>query len=222
MSAPRDIIVIGVSNILSDVIDCAMALGHRVAGIVMNQAQTVRPRTLALGDRLARLGLDLPLIRADDFSPLAGTVFALGTTAPERGALVELCRRRWGLQFAALVHPSAWISPFATVGEGVFVGARSAVAPGARLGAFAFLNRGVTVGHDTVIGDYARLMPGCNLGGHVTVGCGALIGMGANVLPELAVGDGAIVAAGAAVIADVDSSTLVAGVPATVRNGRGG
>lgn len=216
MSAPRDIVFIGVSNMLSDVIDCAMALGHRVAGIVMNQAQTVRPRTLALGDRLARLGLDVPLIQADDFSPPAGTAFALGTTAPGRDALVELCRRRWTLQFAALVHPSAWISPFAAVGEGAFVGAGSVIAPGARLGAFAFVNRGVTVGHDTSIGDYARLMPGCNVGGHVTVGRGVLIGMGANVMPELAVGDGAIVAAGATVIADVEPSTLVAGVPATV------
>jgi sugar O-acyltransferase (sialic acid O-acetyltransferase NeuD family) len=217
MSAPRDIVFFGVSNLLSDLIDCALALGHRIACIVLNQAPVVRPRTLELKDRLKRLGLDVPLVMADDFSPAAETLFALGTTAPGRGALVEFCQKRWALQFATLVHPSACLSPFASTGEGVFVGAGSIIAPGVRLGAFAFVNRGVTIGHDTVIGDYARMMPGCNVGGHVKVGHGAMIGMGANVMPELEVGDGAVVAAGAAVIADVDASTLVAGVPATVR-----
>ncbi len=217
MSPPSAIVFIGVSNMLSDFIDCAMALGHRVAGIVLNQPQTVRPRTLGVVERLAGLGLDVPLIRAEDFSPPADAIFALGTTAPARDKLVDLCRQRWALRFATLVHPRASISPFAVIGEGAFVGAGSVIAPGARLGAFAFVNRGVTVGHDTLIGDYARLMPGCNIGGHVTVGRNVTIGMGANIIEELEIGAGATIAAGAVVTADVEPLTLVAGTPATAR-----
>jgi sugar O-acyltransferase (sialic acid O-acetyltransferase NeuD family) len=213
----RDIVFIGVSNMLSDFIDCAMALGHRVAGIVMHQAETVRPRTLGVVERLAGLELDVPLIPVEDFSPAADTLFALGITATGRDGLVALCRQRWALRFATLVHPGARISPFAVIGEGVFVGAGSVIAPSARLGAFVFVNRGVTVGHDSRIGDYARLMPGCNIGGHVTLGRGVTIGMGANIIEELEIGVGAIVAAGAVVTADVAPLTLVAGVPATLR-----
>jgi len=213
----RDIVFIGVSNMLSDFMDCAMALGHRVAGVVMNQAETLRPRTFGTAERLARLGLDIALTPAEEFSPPAGTLFALGTTAAARDKLVDLCRQRWALQFATLAHPRACISPYAVIEEGVFVGAGSVIAPGAHIGAFAFINRGVTVGHDTRIGDYARLMPGCNIGGHVTIGRGATIGMGANVNQELEIGARALVATGATVTVDVEASTLVAGVPATLR-----
>lgn len=217
MSPPSAIVFMGVSNMLSDVIDCTVALGYRIEGIVMNQAETVRPRTLGVVERLAGLELEVPLIPVEAFSPAADTLFALGTTAAGRDGLVELCRQRWALRFATLVHPRAWISPFAVIGEGAFVGAGSVIAPSARLGAFVFVNRGVTVGHDSRIGDYARLMPGCNIGGHVTIGRSATIGMGANVNQELEIGAGAFVAAGATVTVDVEASTLVAGVPATLR-----
>lgn len=213
----RDVVSIGVSNMLSDFIDCAMALGYRVAGIVMNQAEAVRPRTLDVAKRLAGLGLDVPLIAIDEFIPATDALFALGTTANGRDSLVTLCRQRWGLRFASLVHPRAWISPFAAIGEGTFVGAGSLIAPGARLGEFVFVNRGVTVGHDTRIGDYARLMPGCNIGGHVTLGRGVTIGMGASVIEELEIGDRAFVAAGAAVVNDVPERTLIAGVPGVIK-----
>jgi UDP-3-O-[3-hydroxymyristoyl] glucosamine N-acyltransferase len=68
--------------------------------------------------------------------------------------------------FHTLVHPRAYISPLATLAEGVFVGANCVIGPGARLAEHVFVNRGVTIGNDTHIGAFSRIQPGSNLGGY--------------------------------------------------------
>ena len=50
----------------------------------------------------------------------------------------------------------------------------------------------------------------------VTIGAGAWLSTRCTILPGVTVGEGAVVAAGAVVIRDVESHTLVGGVPATL------
>jgi len=208
------LVIFGVSNMLSDIFDCAVALGIVVGAVVMNQPEVTRERTKTVSERLEALKRPVQLLGLEDFQRGARECYCLGTTAPERTELVDLLRRRFSVTFVSLIHPTAYVSPLASVGEGVFVGAKSVVGPGAELGDFSFVNRGVTIGHDTRIGPFARLQPGCNVGGHVVIGRGATIGIGASIIQELRVGARAMVAAGAVVLRDVDEATLVAGVPA--------
>lgn len=213
-NAEKSLVVFGVSNMLSDIFDCAIALDIPIDAVVMNQPEVTRERTKTVAARLEALTRPVRLLRLEDFQPGGRDGYFIGTTAPERTGLVDLLRRRFSAIFVSLIHPTAYVSPLASVGEGVFVGAKSVVGPGAELGDFSFVNRGVTIGHDTRIEPFARLQPGCNVGGHVSIGPGATIGMGASVIQELRVGARAMVAAGAVVLRDVDEATLVAGVPA--------
>ncbi len=210
----RDVVLFGVSNMLSDIFEAIDALGGRFSRLVVNQPEELRPRTLGYAERFARLGVAPEVVDWKDFAPREGELCALGTTASGREQLMARAQEAWGLDFTALVHPRAYLSRFVEVGEGAFVGAASVIGPGAVLGAAVFVNRGVTVGHDTRLGEACRLMPGCNVGGHVTVGARATIGMGASVIEELEVGADALVAAGAVVIRDVAAGARVAGVPA--------
>ena len=210
-------ILFGSGNMLSDAYDCCRATNRRVTAIFLNAPETIRPRTKSLVRRLEELA-EAPMVAPlAAFSPGQGEEYFVVPTTPLKAALVDQLKERFGITFARLVHPTAYVSPYATLGEGVFVGAISVVGPGASLHDHAFVNRGVTVGHDTQVESYARLQPGCNIGGHVTIGHGAMVGIGANVREELVIGAGATIAAGAAVIADVPSGALVAGVPATVK-----
>lgn len=211
------LVIFGVSNLLSDVFDAALALGYSVDAIVLNQPEQCRERTKGLAERIRLLPQAPRILNFEDFRPAVGEVYALGTSAAGRDALVALVRQRHGLNFTRLVHPRAYVSPLARLGEGVFVGAGSIIGPAAVLGDFVFVNRGVTVGHDTELAAYARLQPGANIGGHCRIGTGATVGMGANVIEELMVGAEAFVAAGAVVLADVPERVLVAGVPAQVK-----
>ena len=210
----RDIVLFGVSNMLSDIAEAIDALGGRVVEIVTNAPETVRERTFGIAQRFTRLGMSPRFGSIEAFHPGPDQVFGLGTTAAGRLALLEQVRSQWRLDFPEIVHPAAYVSRFVTLGQAVFVGAGSVIGPCTTLGDAVFVNRGATIGHDTLIGAGSRIMPGSNVGGHVRIGTGVTIGMGASVIEELHIGDGAFVAAGAVVVRDVAEGERVAGVPA--------
>jgi sugar O-acyltransferase (sialic acid O-acetyltransferase NeuD family) len=128
---------------------------------------------------------------------------ALGRAIVEAGGRVR-----------SVVHPSAYVSPFAGVGRGVSVLHGASVHPSARLGDFVILNAHASIDHDCVLEDGATIGPGVTFPGRVTVLEGASVGAGATVLPGRTVGRGAVVGAGAVVTRDVPDGATVAGNPA--------
>ena len=207
------LVIFGVSNLLSHIFDCALALGLTPSLVVMNTPEIVRPRTKSVTDRIMRLPTPPRIIQLEEFSPQEGECYFLGTTSPQRQKLVEDINSCFGITCCTLVHPTAYVSPLASLAHGVFVGAGTIVGPGVELGEHVYVGQQVSVGHDTVVEPYARLQHGCNLGGHVHVGYGATVGSGATVMQELEIGPGALIAAGAVIIQDVPERALVAGVP---------
>src|ERR1700686_1306489 len=53
----------------------------------------------------------------------------LGPTTPARAALAAELQKRFDLHFHTLVHGTAYVSPLAKLGDGVFVGANSVIGP---------------------------------------------------------------------------------------------
>lgn len=211
------LVIFGVSNMLGDIFDCAQALGLNISLVVMNQPEVTRPRTISVTERVSILSDPPEIIQLEEFSPQKDECYFLGTTAQGRQQLVDDISARFDIKCCTLVHPTAYVSPLATLSNGVFVGAGSIIGPGSRLGEYVFVNRKASVGHDTVIESYARLQPGSNLGGHIHVGTGVTVGMGASIIEELDIGAGSIIAAGSVVIKDVPEHVLMAGVPAQLK-----
>lgn len=217
-AAPSRLVIFGTSNILSDLFDCALAQGLPIAKVVLHYAEEVGERDLPLSARLAALGrhgAPPPLVQPlAEFVPADGELYLLGPTTPTRAVLAAELQTRFGLHFHTLVHPTAYVSPLATLAGGVFIGANSVIGPGAVLDEHVFVNRGVTIGHDTRIGAYSRIQPGSNLGGLSRIGRGVTVAIGATLLERLVVGDGAFIGAGAVATADVPAHILVVGIPA--------
>lgn len=225
-TSPPRLVIFGASNILSDLFDCALANRIGLAAVVTHLPESAGPRDLPLSARVAALQgvCALPRIVAlDDFRPEDGECYLLGPTTPSRAALADELAQRFGIgapngsRFHTLIHPTAWVSPLARLGQGVFVGANSVIGPGATLGDHVFVNRGVTIGHDTCICDFSRIQPGANLGGLSKIGRGVTVAIGATLLERLEIGDDAFIAAGAVVTGDVPAKALMAGVPAKFR-----
>ena len=213
----RRLVIFGASNIVSDLFDCALANGLRPAKVVLHLPEPEGERNIPLAARIAALaGLcEPPCVESlDEFRPAAGELYLLGPTSPARANLVAELERRFGLRYHTLVHPTAYVSPLAQLGEGSFVGANSVIGPGAILGDHVFVNRGVTIGHDTQIGSFSRIQPGANLGGLSRIGRGVTIAIGATLLERLVIGNGAFVGAGAVATKDVPDDVLVFGSPA--------
>lgn len=114
----------------------------------------------------------------------------------------------------SIVHPSAHLSPFASVGRGAFLAAASVVAPSAKIGDAVIVNHGAIIDHDCDVGPYCHIAPGASLSGGVSLGPGVLVGTGARVLPGIRVGINAVIGAGAVVTRNVGEGEQVVGVPA--------
>ncbi len=166
---------------------------------------------------------DLPTLGGDDI--ILGhppdsvlLVNCLGSVASTR-ARRQLYERfsDLGYRFATLVHPSAWVSPSAVLGQGAQVMAGAIIQVGVVIGDNVIINTGAIVDHDSAVGGHAHICPGVVLSGGVEVGVGAHVGVGARVIQGLGIGSNALVAAGAVVIRDVTDGATVQGIPARER-----
>ena len=211
------LVIFGASNILSDLFDCALANGIVPVKVVMHLAEDSDERSVPVAERVAKLApLCAPpcVLQLSEFRPANDELYLLGPTTPTRSALATELAEHFNLAFHTLVHPTAYVSPLATLGAGTFVGARSVVAAGAALGEHVFVNRGVTIGHDTRIGEFSRIQPGSAVGGLSKIGRGVTIGIGATLIERLVVGDNAVIGAGSTVLKDVPANVVVVGTPA--------
>lgn len=142
----------------------------------------------------------------------SAAVIAIGDNAL-RARLGAACRAL-GLALPAVVHPTALLSPSASVGAGAQVMARAVIGPEATLGELALVNTGAIVEHHCTIGPAAHLGPGAVLCGGVALGARALVGAGAAVRPGCRIGADAVIGLGAAVVQDVPDGARMGGVPA--------
>lgn len=214
------LVIFGASNILSDIVECALACQLTPSKIILDLPEPSGERDIPLKQRVKGLAqvCEPPAIEDfEDFRPKSDEVYVLGPTTPLRENLVNKILARFQLHFSTLIHPTAHISPMATIGQGAFVGAGSIIGPGADIGNNVFINRGVTIGHDTKIHAYSRIQPGCNIGGLTQIGKSVSIGIGATIIDRVHIGDNTVVGAGSIVLKDLQANVMVAGVPAVVK-----
>jgi len=125
------------------------------------------------------------------------------------------------LTLTSVIHPSACISDFASIGSGSAILAGSVVGPFATVGEAAIVNHGAIVEHDCRLARGVHICPQAALGGEVDVAEGAWIGIGAVLRNRVSVGIDAVVGAGAVVVADVPDYLTVVGSPARPTQPRG-
>ncbi len=165
--------------------------------------------------RVPHLGNDNDLEQLLSRHPSAQIILGMGAPLDRRKGIVEafdIPQDRW----AKVIHPTATISPHATVGEGVFIGARSVLQVNSKIGCHGIVNTQALIEHDVQLGDYSHIAPGALTGGGCLVGNCTLIGIGAKLRDHVRVGNDCTVGAGAVVISNIADGLTVAGVPAVV------
>lgn len=85
--------------------------------------------------------------------------------------------------FLKVVHPSAYVSPSAQIGDGTIIMAGAIIQPGAVIGKHCIVNSGAVVDHECVLEDYVHIAPRAALCGNVRVGEGALVAVGVGIGP---------------------------------------
>lgn len=115
-----------------------------------------------------------------------------------------------------LIHPSAIVSPRATLKNGTVVMPGAIINSQAEVGHHCIINSGAVVEHDCILGDYVHISPNAALAGDVKVGEGTHIGVGAQVIQGITIGNWCTIGAGAVIIRDVQAGATVVGNPGRV------
>ena len=120
-------------------------------------------------------------------------------------------------EFGTIVHPTAVVSPFSTIGEGSVVMQGAVIQSDVKMGKHCILNTGASIDHECIIEDYVHISPQATLCGNVQVGEGAWIGAAAVVIPGVKIGKWCTVGAGSVVVEDVPDGATAYGNPCRIK-----
>ena len=121
-----------------------------------------------------------------------------------------------GCHFCNIIHPSAILTRWISLGEGIIITAGCILTNQIRIGNHVQINLDCTIGHDVVLEDFTTLAPGVHVSGNVTFGQGCYVGTGATIIEKKRLGEWSIVGSGSVVVDDVPKNSTVVGVPGKV------
>jgi sugar O-acyltransferase (sialic acid O-acetyltransferase NeuD family) len=119
-----------------------------------------------------------------------------------------------GYEIPTIIHPTAWVSPSASVHKGSFIGAGVIVNTRAVICDNVILNTSCSIDHDCIINSGVHVAPGAHIAGGVNIKRLSFIGTGASVIPNICIGSTTVIGAGTVVISDVPNGATAVGVPA--------
>lgn len=137
------------------------------------------------------------------------SVVGIGDPVVRHRVMDEICEA--GGKLGTVVHPQAYVSESADVGEGTIICPFAFVGPFAELGKNCALNVGAIVGHDARLGASSVLSPGANINGHGCTGIAAFLGAGAIVNPKVQLGAYSKLSAGSVLKKSVGDGFLMHG-----------
>ncbi|RZI99490.1 MAG: sugar acetyltransferase [Brevundimonas sp.] len=208
----RPVIVVGAGGHGMVLADALLAEGRTVLGFV-----DARPLAATCLPGLDVIGAD------DSLDPQGGYDLANGIGGTGAGAGRNLRRRvqdrleALGFRFTGVQHPTAAVSPYAVVADGVQLMAGSLVQAGAQIETGVIINTGAVIEHGCHIGAFTHCASGAIVCGDVEIGEGAHIGAGAVIRQGVRLEAAVIVGAGAVVLDAGSGQGMLVGVPARRR-----
>lgn len=113
----------------------------------------------------------------------------------------------------SFIHPTAFVSKFATIGKGVFIYPLCNIDQGAFISDGCVILNSSIIAHDTHVGKCCYLSPGVCLSGFVEIGELTFIGSASSVTNNVKVGKNSTIAIGTCLTKSIDENSFVIGNP---------
>lgn len=113
-----------------------------------------------------------------------------------------------------IIHPSASVSQYATLGTGNVIFANAVVNAGAKIENVCIVNTAASIDHDCEIKNAVHISPGVHIAGIVNIGECSWFGVGSSSVQCVEIAENTQVGAGAAVTKSTEANGLYVGVPA--------
>jgi sugar O-acyltransferase (sialic acid O-acetyltransferase NeuD family) len=117
-------------------------------------------------------------------------------------------------RFARVIHPTARISPLATIGHNVLIMAGVVITSNAVIGDHVVVLPNTVIHHDAQIGAWSLVGSNVTVAGSTVIGENCYIGTGSSLMNGLTIGAGSLVGLGSNVIRSVPAGCRIAGNPA--------
>ncbi|OED36858.1 hypothetical protein AB833_25975 [Chromatiales bacterium (ex Bugula neritina AB1)] len=155
--------------------------------------------------------MGIPVIRQSEFDPNQyRVVVGIGDPATRKKVVAQLPGET---EFTSLIHPTAVISDWVSIGAGSVVTAGTIVTCNIKLGKHTQLNLHTTIGHDCTIGNYFTTAPGAKISGICEFGECVYFGTSAIVRQGIKICDNVTIGMGGVVVKDIDVSGVYVGNP---------
>jgi sugar O-acyltransferase (sialic acid O-acetyltransferase NeuD family) len=209
MEKIKEIYLLGIGHNTPVFIDLAEHCGYNVAGLYHYKDD--RTGETEHGFRI--IGSFYDLFRQDS---LSGMSFLL--TMGDSKIRVEVSEkiRNKGGYIPTLIHPTAVVSRFTKIADGVCISAFSHIQADTCIGQDTIILSGVNISHNNTIGKGCFIAGGSTIGAFTTLGNFVFIGQGVLTISSKVknIGDYAYVGAGSLVTKSINPNNLVVGRPA--------
>ena len=209
-------VLFGFSDAIGDQLDAIHSNKDRLKSIVLN----IDIDNVKLKENLSVLDYRVDVVSLEKFIPSEEEKYNFGFFIPEKKKLVRKIKKKYDLNFSNLIHTSAQVSQFASLGEGIAVGALSVITAYSSIENHVRINRLVSIGHHTRIGEYTHVSPGVTVAGKCQIGRACFIGAGSVIKDYIRIGNNSIIGVGSVVVKDIPDNVTAFGNPAVVVQNR--
>lgn len=122
--------------------------------------------------------------------------------------------KKKGYSLANLIHPNAYVSRSAKIGEGIVVQANACISCNVIISDNVHILPGAIIMHDCIIHKHCQISPGAVLGGGTEIGERTYIGLNASIRDKIKIGEDTVIGMGATVLKDIPNNIIAFGTPA--------
>jgi sugar O-acyltransferase (sialic acid O-acetyltransferase NeuD family) len=206
----KPLILIGGGGHCKSVIEAAESAGYRILGV------------LDLPDKLGKGVLSAKVIGTDEDIPYyvdkAEFVVTVGfiNNPATRIELYNKVKEAGG-RLATIIASTAYVSKYASIGEGTVVMHHAFINAGAQVGKNVIINTFANIEHDAVVGDQCHIATGTMVNGDCKVGNNVFIGSQSVLSNGIIIGDDIVVGAGSLVRKSIQKKGIYSGNPAILK-----
>lgn len=185
----RPLILVGGGGHCKSVIEAAESAGFNILG-VLDMPEVVGKELLST----KVIGTDDDISSYVDKAEFVVTVGFIKNPATRITLFNRI--KEVGGKLATVIASTAYISQYATIGEGTVVLHHATVNAGAQIGNNVIINTAANIEHDAMIGDHSHISTGAMVNGDCKVGKRCFIGSQSVLANCVSVGNDIIVGAG--------------------------
>lgn len=202
----KNIILVGGGGHCKSVIDVAESAGYTILGI------------LDMPEMVGSSVLGYPVLGTDDDIPnyvdKAEFIITVGhiknnTVRKKIAMRIE----KAGGKLATIVASDAYVSKYATVGEGTVIMHKAFVNADAKVRRNCIINTMANIEHDAVIGDFCHISTGVMVNGGANIGDDTFVGSQSVINQMININGGVIIASGSIVNKYILEKGIYAGAP---------